>query len=180
MAKSKRSTNRTNTPASKGPAIREMELDDLPGVYRLGERLFTPEKQPNLYRTWDEYELAELFTSDGDFCLVAESGDRIVGFAMGTLIEKRRSAWKYGYLIWVGVSPRYKRHGLGTRLTERLTERFIDHGARILIVDTQKSNREALQFFKKQGFGNEIDHVYLSRNLSSHPDYLKKKNQVRR
>ena len=71
-----------------------MELDDLPGVYRLGERLFTPEKQPNLYRTWDEYELAELFTSDGDFCLVAESGDRVVGFAMGTLIEKRRSAWK--------------------------------------------------------------------------------------
>jgi ribosomal protein S18 acetylase RimI-like enzyme len=55
---------------------------------------------------------------------------------MGTLIEKRRSAWKYGYLMWVGISPRYKRRGLGTRLTERLTERFIDHGARILIVDT--------------------------------------------
>jgi ribosomal protein S18 acetylase RimI-like enzyme len=65
-------------------------------------------------------------------------------------------------------------------LTDRLTERFIDHGARILLVDTQKSNREALQFFKKQGFCNEIDHVYLSRNLSSHPGYLKKKNQVQR
>ncbi len=179
MRKTKRSQNRTKAPTARGPAIREMELDDLPGVYRLGERLFTPDKQPNLYRTWDEYELASFFTSDGDFCLVAESGDRIVGFAIGTLIEKRRSAWKYGYLIWVGVSPRFKRHRLGSRLVERLTERFIKHGARIMMVDTQKSNWEALQFFKKQGIGNDIGHVYLSRNLSSHPDYLKK-NEVRR
>jgi len=53
--------------------IREMNLDDLAPVYHLGEKLFTALEVPNLYRTWDEYELVELFSSDSDLCLVAES-----------------------------------------------------------------------------------------------------------
>ena len=35
--------------------IREIELDDLAPVYHLGERLFTCDLYPFLYRTWDEW-----------------------------------------------------------------------------------------------------------------------------
>jgi hypothetical protein len=31
--------------------IREMELNDLPAVFELGERIFTPATSPSLYRT---------------------------------------------------------------------------------------------------------------------------------
>ncbi|UCF64949.1 MAG: GNAT family N-acetyltransferase [bacterium] len=155
--------------------IREMELDDLSAVFALGEQIFTADKWPNLYRTWDEYELVESFASEGELSLVAEIQDKVVGFALGTLIEKRRSSWIYGYLEWIGVSPDLKRTGVGTRLFNRLTELMVEKGARMLLVDTQAENLEAINFFKRQGFGQEIKHIYLSRNLKTHPQYVRRK-----
>ena len=52
--------------------IREMKLEDIPAVYALGEAVFTADKWPSLYRTWDEYEPVGLFYSDGEFCFVAD------------------------------------------------------------------------------------------------------------
>ena len=163
--------------SASGIVIREMVLEDLPVVFALGETLFTAEKWPNLYRTWDEYELVDMFSSDGEFCLVAELHDEIAGFTLGTLLEKRRSAWAYGYLVWLGVNPKVKRSGVGTRLVNRMTELFIEQGARMMIVDTEVENQGAIRFFKKQGFGHEIEHLYLSRNLTTHPEYLKRREE---
>lgn len=158
-------------------SIREMVLEDIPKVYQLGEKTFTAEKWPNLYRTWDEYEVVELFASNGDFCLVAELGDRIVGFALGTYIDKRRSAWSYGYLLWLGVAPKVRRKGVARRLLNRLTALFIEEGARIMILDTEVQNRAAMEFFESQGFGNKVEHVYLSQNLASHPEYIRRRRE---
>ncbi|MCX8155132.1 MAG: GNAT family N-acetyltransferase [Verrucomicrobiae bacterium] len=149
--------------------IREMRLEDVPQVFALGQELFTAEKLPTLYRSWDDHELAQLFSSEAEFCLVAESEDRIVGFALGRVMEKPQNAWKYGWLLWLGVSPRFKGRGLARRLLNQLTERFIAREARIMLVDTDEENHEALAFFRKNGFGQEIRHVYLSRNLDDYP-----------
>lgn len=178
------SSTKTSKPNGKfGGAsveIREMELDDLPTVFAIGENLFTAEKWPNLYRTWDEYELLDLYQSESELCLVAEINDEIVGFALGSIIEKPRSAWIYGYLEWIGVVPGVKHKGIGTKLFNRLTDLFIERGARIMLVDTEAENVEALSFFKKQGFKQEIKHIFLTRNLTSHPDYLKRKAERER
>lgn len=151
--------------------IRLMEIADLAQVYRLGELLFTAEKWQTLYRTWDEYELAALFAADGDLCYVAESDEHIVGFAVGTILEKRGSAWTYGHLLWLGVECGNGRRGVARKLLERITEDFIEGGARILLVDTASDNEAALAFFQKSGFGQHEGHVYLSRNLTEDPDY---------
>ncbi len=42
--------------------IREMIIDDISAVYHLGERLFTSEEYPILYRTWDQFEVTDYFT----------------------------------------------------------------------------------------------------------------------
>lgn len=151
--------------------IRAMEIDDLAEVYSLGEELFTAERWPTLYRTWDDYELAVLFAADAEMCLVAEIEDRIVGFALGTILEKRNSAWTYGHLLWLGVDPMASRRGIAQRLVDRLTELFIEEGARILLVDTAADNQAALGFFGKLGFGDPEEHVYLSKNLTDDPEY---------
>lgn len=175
--------------------IREMVLEDLPKVYRLGEALFTAEKWPALYRTWDEYEIVDFFLSDGEFCLVAvlesedgtsgdgsgesadegRDGEELVGFCLGTLIEKRHSAWSYGYLMWMGVDPNLKGRGIGRRLLAHLTALFVEAGARIMLVDTAADNEGALRFFRSQGFGHELEHVYLSRNLDKHPKAVQRR-----
>jgi ribosomal protein S18 acetylase RimI-like enzyme len=157
--------------------VREMELEDLPPVYALGEAVFTADKWPSLYRTWDEYEPVGLFNSDGEFCFVAESDGKVVGFALGALIDKRRSAWSYGYLTWLAVDPLMKRAGVATQLMEEITVAFIRAGARMMIVDTDAENDVAISFFRRHDFTNADRHVYLSKNLTSHPDYQRLRRQ---
>ncbi len=158
--------------------IREMQLEDIHRVFSLGERLFTPDRWPSLYRTWDEYEVVGLFASDGDFCFVADLAGRIVGFALGTLIEKRRSAWTYGYLLWLGTDPQLRRMGIAKQLVERFTEQCMDEGARMMMVDTAAENEEAIRFFRRQGYGKSVQHVYMSRNLTTLPQYRRRRRDA--
>lgn len=162
---------------SKNLTIREMTLEDLPVVYGLGETVFTADKWPSLYRTWDEYEPVRMFSNDGEFCFVADREGEVVGFALGSLIDKRKSAWCYGYLVWIAVSPALKRSGVATRLIDTLTEVFLRAGARMMIVDTDAENDSAINFFRTHGFGNEDRHVYMSKNLTTHPDYQRLRRQ---
>ncbi len=155
--------------------IREMEIDDLPAVFHLGEHLFSAEKVPNLYRTWDEFEVVELFNGDSEFCLVAEVEEEIVGFALGTTVTKSHSAWKYGYLVWLGIKPSFQRMGLAEKLFRRFKDLMLKEGVRMLLVDTEAENLPALYFFRKLGFGNPQQHIYLAMNLASEQQSLRKK-----
>ncbi len=147
--------------------VREMSIDDVAAVFHLGERIFTASQVPNLYRTWDEYEILEPFQTNSELCLVAEADDEVVGFALGTTIEKSRSAWKYGHLIWLGVEPAYHKLGVAERLFHQMRNLMSRDGVRIVIVDTEASNVGALRFFEKMGFGKPLPHIYLSLNLST-------------
>ena len=157
--------------------IREMELRDVADVFELGQKLFTAEKWPSLYRSWDDHELAQLFSTETETCLVAEADGKLVGFALGRVMEKPRSAWRYGWLLWLGVDPRFKRSGVATRLVNQLRRLFIELDARIMLVDTAAKNHAALAFFRRNGFGQEIRHVYLSQNLENDPRYLERKDR---
>jgi ribosomal protein S18 acetylase RimI-like enzyme len=147
--------------------IRQMEIDDIATVFHLGEQLFTAREVPNLYRTWDEYELINLFQGDPEFCLVAEANEQIVGFASGTTITKSRSAWKYGYLVWLGVDPEYHGQGVAEKLFHHFLELMLEEGVRMLLVDSEADNLPALHFFRKMGFGSPQEHIYLSLNLAT-------------
>ena len=155
--------------------IREMTIDDIADVFHLGEQLFLAHKAPNTYRTWDEYEVADLFYSDTEYCLVAEFDGDIIGFALGTTISKTRSAWKYGYLLWLGVLPEFQRIGIAERLFYRFKAIMLHDGVRILVVDTEADNVPAIRFFERQGFGNPQEHVYLSMNLDQERQRMKKR-----
>lgn len=176
-------TDRVKAPRRRAPRrpalcieIREMQLKDLAEVFELGQRLFTAAKLPTLYRSWDDHELLQLFNSAGDTCLVAESQERVIGFALGRIMEKPGSAWRYGWLLWLGVHRQYKRTGIAGRLLSQLTTLFIEREARIMLVDTDEDNADALAFFRRKGFGQEIRHVYLSQNLDDHPKALGRRN----
>lgn len=155
--------------------IREMEIDDLPEVFHLGERLFTSNEVPNLYRTWDEFEVTGLFHNETEFCIVAEVEERLAGFALGTTVTKTRSAWKYGHLVWLGVAEDYQGQGVAERLFNYFLELMLKEGVRILMVDSEADNKQALEFFKKMGFDKSEDHVYMSLNLDERLKWYKQK-----
>jgi ribosomal protein S18 acetylase RimI-like enzyme len=155
-----------NTPGEERLRIREMSIDDLSHVFHIGEEIFTAEYSPSLYRTWDEYEITTLFNSDSELCLVAETGDNIVGFALGTTVSKHNSPWKYGYLVWLGVRAGLQQGGVGDRLFKEIRRRMQEQGVRMIIIDTGADNLAAIRFFQKQGFGNIQKHVYMTLNLA--------------
>ncbi len=146
--------------------IRVMTIDDLAAVFHLGEQLFTSEYSSSMYRTWDEYEITTLFNSDSELCIVAELAGEVVGFALGTTVEKQNSAWKYGYLVWIGTLPGLQKRGAGKELFDEIKERMIEQGVRMIIIDTDADNEAGINFFKKQGFDNIQQHVYMTLNLS--------------
>ncbi len=152
--------------------IREMEIDDISYVYHLGEKLFTSEEYPILYRTWDPYEVTDAFTSDPEYCLVAEKDDdgTIVGFILATTIEKQGTAWKkYGYISWIGVDEAYHRINLGKRLYRNIEQRLRKNGVRMVIADTDAENAPAIAFFNSLKFSISGNHVWLAKTLKKRP-----------
>lgn len=142
--------------------IRAAGIDDLAAIFHLGEKVFTSQEVSNLYRTWDEYDVVGLFNSEPEYMLVAEIDGRMAGFAMGTTINKARSAWSYGHLVWLAVEPEFSRQGVGDLLFEEFREIMQRQGVRLLMVDTQADNTPAIKFFQKKGFENPTDHLYMT------------------
>lgn len=154
-----------------------MELADVAPTFALGQELFTADRWPTLYRIWDEYEVVSLYANERSNCLVADHDGEIVGFALGSILEKRGEPWTYGHLLWLGVHPKVLRRGVGKRLIEELARRFVEAGARMMLVDTEADNDAAISLFRSVGFGNDRPHVYLSWNLTSHEEYRRRKSE---
>ena len=155
--------------------VRQMEIGDLAHVFHLGEKLFSASEVPNLYRTWDEYEVVNLYQSDPEFCLVAIFDEEIVGFILGSTLEKTRSAWKNGHLIWLGTEPEFQRQGVAVKLFRHFQALMLESGVRMLLTDTEAENLPALHFFRKMGFGQPQQHIYMTLNVSDRQRQLKEK-----
>jgi len=141
-----------------------MRVEDIPRVYRLGRLLFRNLELTALYRTWDAHEVTSNFNQDPKLSLVAEAQNgRIVGFALGTIYEREGEGWKYGQVLWMGVSPRYQRVGVGSRLYQEMERRMHREGVRMLFVDVADSNVAAIDFFKRMGYGRPQSEVWMSK-----------------
>jgi ribosomal protein S18 acetylase RimI-like enzyme len=149
--------------------VREIGIDDIAPIYHLGEELFTSDLYPYLYRTWDEWEVIGLYNTDPEYCLVAETEGELAGFVLGTIITK--ASWTYGYILWLGVNPKFQRQGVADKLVDKIIARMIEDGVRFMLVDTDPTNTPAVKFFNRKGFGNMRQHIFLSMNLSKHPHY---------
>lgn len=157
-------------------SVRLMTIQDLGEVFELGQKCFKADLWPMLYRSWDEYEVTTLFNTDGEYCFVAENlngSPRIIGFALGTVVNKLKSAWRYGYVIWLCAHPDHTRLGIATKLLDTLIEKMVkEDGIRIVTADTDPNNDKAVNFFKKKGFTQEKPHLYLSSNLENNLNYI--------
>ncbi|RDB36792.1 MAG: N-acetyltransferase [Spirobacillus cienkowskii] len=171
-----------NSDSKRSFTVREMEIQDLADAYNLGETCFRADLWPMLYRGWDEYEVTSMFNTDGDYCLVAENDEfqkgidpddeRIVGFVLGTVMSKPGTAWSYGYIVWLCAHPNWQREGVASKLIDKVVEAFVENeGVRIIMADTDPSNNRAVHFFKKKGFDQEHQHVFLTSNIENNPLY---------
>jgi len=185
--------------------FRQMELRDAAAVFHLGEEVFNADSFPQLYRTWDAFEVIENLGGDGELCLVAEEllespgngtaaaadggGDaaaaaaavahpqsRIVGFIFGSITEKRKREHSCGLLGWVGVAPSHQRRNIGTVLAHKLFELFLEDGISLIVADTPMENTPAIQFLHRMGFATPVYRKYFWFILMKHSDNVSPDN----
>lgn len=147
--------------------VRQMTLDDLPDVWRISEKIFTPYSLQFTYRTWNIGELLSHFQDEPELCLVAEEAKtgRIVGFVIGAVLKRPYSPWTYGYFAWAGVKKAWQKQGVGERLYKELERRFREKGVRIALVDVESGNHAGIRFIEKLGFKKSQIFIWYSKYL---------------
>lgn len=98
----------------------------------------------------DPYPLSllnHLYNLHPDGFLVAELGEKVVGYVIGVI------RWgATGHVLAIAVDPPYRRHGVGSALIVNMLNRLHEKGAKEVRLEVRASNRVAQQFYKRLGF----------------------------
>lgn len=106
----------------------------------------------------DPYPLSllnRLHSMHPDGFLVAEVGGKVAGYIIGAM------RWgPTGHILAIGVDPTCRRQKIGSALVEKMVERFVRRGAKIVRLEARKSNSVAQQFYHKLGFKDRMEVPY--------------------
>ncbi len=129
--------------------IREATEKDLSAVLSIEYKCFK-----------DPYPLSllnRLLIMHPDSFLVAVVEGKVVGYVIGVI--KWRAT---GHILAIGVDPTYRRQRIGSALIKEMVNRLKGKGAKLVRLETRKSNIGAQQFYLKLGFRmvGEIPYYY--------------------
>ncbi|MGD0729007.1 MAG: N-acetyltransferase [Candidatus Micrarchaeaceae archaeon] len=128
--------------------IRNMNLKDVGAVYRLGiktEEFYSSDD----YGTWYPKDALEewLKYKKDDVLLVAESNNKVVGFALTYVHFK-----KWALLDSAAVLPKYRKKGIGNQLMDQTLARLKKIGVVYAQGFIRNNNKQMLKYIKKFGF----------------------------
>lgn len=142
--------------------IRYATADELPQVNELRTQvnLLHAQGRPDIFRPGFCEELRERvyqeFGDEGSDVIVAISGGAVCGFLIAQYIRRPESAYCHPREFYrveeFGVSPAYRRQGIGTALIAFCTEEAKKRGFSKMELDVWEFNRDAQQFYEAVGF----------------------------
>ena len=121
--------------------IRRFRTDDLDLLAELDRVCF----EPGI--CYSPAELRFHTSHPASTTLVAEIPPSVAGFVVGRL--ERDSA---GHVITIDVDPRSRRRGVGKALMSALHEELASHGVRMVYLEVDRGNSDALEFYLKLGY----------------------------
>ncbi len=94
--------------------------------------------------------------------LVAEINKQVVGFIWGHFIVY--GFFKYGTIDEFFVKKDFRERGIGTSLLKKAMKKFKGLNVKVVLVGTEKENKEAIVLYKELGFeiGKESQWFYWS------------------
>jgi ribosomal-protein-alanine N-acetyltransferase len=121
--------------------VREMTLDDLPGVLELEHLLFAEDAwSEEMYRN----ELADV--GGTRHYVLAEDGDRLAGWA------GLAAAGGQGDVLTIGVHPALQGRGVGALLLTALLDEAVVRGCDEVFLDVRADNDRARRLYERFGF----------------------------
>lgn len=150
--------------------IRPARKDDVKTIQNLNDEVFIDNSKydPDLKSDWAQSNTGKAYFSNAinnpeAICLIAEENNVAIGylFAEPKDIDYRLS--RYIEIENMGVSPKYRSAGIGSRLMAKCFEIAKTKGFQRAYVNVYFNNLKAVKFYEKNGF-NKID-LCLDRDL---------------
>lgn len=123
--------------------IRGYRESDFPGVSALEQENSSGDCKPEVFIR----QAGVLFA--GTF-LVAEHEGRVVGYAIGALVQHRPAT---GWIVRLVVAGQHRQRGCGGRLIDAVTGILRESGAEEVYLSVAPTNRAARALYERQGFG---------------------------
>lgn len=134
--------------------IRGLSIADHDQVLRVWEEAGLPGRPEGR----DSRErMAEQMLRDGDLFLGAFKGERMVGVVLGTYDGRK------GYINRLAVVPATRGVGIAKALLKECEAALRKRGAEVICTLIEVPNRASVEFFKKAGYVEHEDIVYLSK-----------------
>jgi ribosomal-protein-alanine N-acetyltransferase len=119
--------------------IRPMTMDDLDTVLEIDQLSFP--------RPWPESSYRfELTANQASILLVAEAGDRLVGYIGSWLLVDEV------HISTLAVHPELRKRGIARRLLMSLLKRAVSTGADLATLEVRVSNQPAIELYQSFGF----------------------------
>lgn len=152
--------------------IRQATLEDLNAIQNLNYELFKLEKEnfdSTLIVEWPLSEEGRKYFEDlinNEYVIVAVLDKNIIGYLAGTINEKvSYEIVQYGEINNMLVDYEYRGLGIGKQLIDKFKEYCKNRNINNLKVLASTKNINAIEFYKKQGFGEF--NITLTSNICS-------------
>jgi ribosomal-protein-alanine N-acetyltransferase len=111
---------------------------------------------------WEQSVFLEALTYYPSTYFVAVCDGMVAGFVVGGLEDTGENI--YGHLCNLGVSPRYRRRGIGKLLVRRVEHQFALELATGVQLEVRFSNTAAQRFYRSLGYREVfgIEHYYAN------------------
>jgi ribosomal-protein-alanine N-acetyltransferase len=118
--------------------IRWMIRRDMPEVLQT--------EQESFEYAWTEEDFLRCLRQRNCIGMVAEQGERVVGFMIYELHKNRL------HILNFAVHPAYRRHGVGMQMVAKLISKLSSHRRTRITLEVRETNLAAQLFFRSQGF----------------------------
>lgn len=124
------------------PQIRRAGPGDIAAIVEIEKESFID--------PWDTPVFLEALAYYPTTYFVAVCDGAVAGFVVGGLEDTGENI--YGHLCNIGISPRYRRRGLGRLLVRRVEHQFALELATGVQLEVRVSNTAAQQFYRRMGY----------------------------
>ena len=143
--------------------VRQATLADIEAIQKLNYGLFKLEKESfdsTLVTDWPLSQVGKKYFEElisNEYVIVAMKDNSIIGYLAGSINEKcSYSLVQYGEINNMFVDDHYRGQGVGKMLVAAFKKYCADKNIQNLKVVASAKNKNAQEFYKKQGF-NDFD-----------------------
>ena len=134
-------------------SLRPYEARDFPALHRLDQACF-----PSGI-AYTKTGLRYFLNLNGAQCLVAEDGERIVGFVLA------EENVPLAHIITLDVAASHRRRGIGSDLLRQMETNLAARGVHAILLETATTNEAGVAFWQRHGYRIEatLKRYYLGR-----------------